>query len=35
MENEYEKIVVFGEATHGNKEFQELKLELFKKMVED
>lgn len=29
------KILALGEATHGNKEFQELKLELFKKMVEE
>lgn len=29
------KIVALGEATHGNKEFQELKLELFKKLVEE
>lgn len=27
------KIVALGEATHGNKEFQELKLDLFRKMV--
>ena len=29
------KIFAIGEATHGNKEFQELKLELLKKMVEE
>ena len=29
------KIFALGEATHGNKEFQELKLDLFKKMVEE
>lgn len=29
------KIVALGEAAHGNKEFQELKLDLLKKMVED
>ena len=28
------RIVALGEATHGNKEFQELKLELFQKLVE-
>ena len=28
------KIIAFGEASHGNKEFQELKLEIFKKLVE-
>lgn len=27
-------IVALGEATHGNKEFQELKLEIFKQLVE-
>ncbi len=29
------KIVALGEATHGNKEFQELKLELFKALVQN
>lgn len=29
------KIVALGEATHGNKEFQELKLELFKVLVKN
>lgn len=29
------EIVGLGEATHGNVEFQELKLEVFKKLVED
>ena len=29
------EIVGLGEATHGNAEFQELKLEVFKKLVED
>ncbi len=29
------KIVGLGEATHGNVEFQELKLEMFKKLVEE
>lgn len=29
------KIVALGEATHGNKEFQELKLDLLRKMVEE
>ena len=29
------KIFALGEATHGNKEFQELKLDLFRKMVEE
>lgn len=28
------KIVALGEATHGNKEFQELKLDVFKLMIE-
>ena len=28
------KIIALGEASHGNKEFQELKLEIFKKLVE-
>ena len=28
------RIVALGEATHGNKEFQELKLEVFKELVE-
>lgn len=28
------RIVALGEATHGNKEFQQLKLEVFKKLVE-
>ena len=29
------KIFALGEATHGNKEFQELKLDMFRKMVEE
>ena len=29
------RIVALGEATHGNKEFQELKLEVFKSLVEN
>lgn len=29
------KIIALGEATHGNAEFQQLKLEVFKKLVED
>lgn len=29
------KIIALGEATHGNKEFQELKLDIFKILVED
>ena len=29
------KVFALGEATHGNKEFQELKLDLFRKMVEE
>lgn len=28
-------IIALGEATHGNQEFQELKLDIFKKMVEE
>ena len=32
---EQTKIVALGEATHGNKEFQQLKLDIFKIMVED
>ena len=32
---EQAKIVALGEATHGNKEFQQLKLDVFKIMVED
>lgn len=28
------RIIALGEATHGNKEFQELKLSIFKKLVE-
>ena len=32
---EQAKIVALGEATHGNKEFQQLKLYIFKIMVED
>lgn len=28
-------IIALGEATHGNKEFQQLKLEIFKKLVEE
>lgn len=28
------KIIALGEATHGNKEFQQLKLDVFKQMVE-
>lgn len=31
---EDKKIIALGEATHGNVEFQQLKLEVFKKMVE-
>ena len=27
------EIVAFGEATHGNSDFQELKTEIFKKLV--
>ena len=29
------KIIALGEATHGNAEFQQLKLEVFKRLVED
>lgn len=29
------RIIALGEATHGNKEFQELKLNIFKKLVEE
>ena len=29
------KIIALGEATHGNVEFQQLKLDVFKQMVED
>ena len=29
------RIIGFGEATHGNKEFQRMKLDIFKDMVED
>lgn len=29
------RIIALGEATHGNAEFQQLKLELFRKMVEE
>ena len=29
------KIIALGEATHGNAEFQQLKLDVFRKMVED
>lgn len=29
------KIVALGEATHGNVEFQELKLDVFKLMIEN
>lgn len=29
------RIIALGEATHGNKEFQELKLSIFKKLVEE
>lgn len=29
------KIIALGEATHGNKEFQRLKLTVFKKMIEE
>lgn len=32
---EQAKIVALGEATHGNQEFQQLKLDVFKIMVED
>ena len=32
---EKSRIVALGEATHGNKEFQELKLDVFKVMVEN
>lgn len=32
---EQAKIVTLGEATHGNQEFQQLKLDVFKIMVED
>ena len=32
---EGKKIIALGEATHGNAEFQLLKLDVFKKMVED
>ena len=32
---EGKKIIALGEATHGNAEFQQLKLDVFKKMVED
>ena len=32
---ENSRIIALGEATHGNKEFQQLKLDVFKKMVED
>ena len=39
MENlsipEDKKIIALGEATHGNAEFQQLKLEVFKRLVED
>ena len=31
---EDKKIIALGEATHGNVEFQQLKLEVFKQMVE-
>lgn len=33
--NDNVRIVALGEATHGNKEFQELKLELFKALVKN
>lgn len=32
---EDKKIIALGEATHGNAEFQQLKLEVFKRLVED
>lgn len=32
---ENSKIIALGEATHGNVEFQQLKLDVFRKMVED
>ena len=32
---EEKKIIALGEATHGNAEFQQLKLEVFKRLVED
>ena len=32
---EGKKIIALGEATHGNAEFQQLKLDVFRKMVED
>lgn len=32
---ENSKIIALGEATHGNIEFQELKLDIFKQMVEN
>lgn len=32
---EGKRIIALGEATHGNKEFQELKLNVFKKLVEE
>lgn len=32
---EGKRIIALGEATHGNKEFQELKLSIFKKLVEE
>ena len=33
--NDNAKIIGLGEATHGNKEFQELKLEVFKTLIRD
>ncbi|WP_286910097.1 erythromycin esterase family protein [Clostridium sp. UBA1652] len=32
---ENSKVIALGEATHGNVEFQQLKLDVFRKMVED
>ena len=32
---EEKKIIALGEATHGNVEFQRLKLEVFKKLLEE
>lgn len=32
---EGKRIIALGEATHGNREFQELKLSIFKKLVEE
>lgn len=33
--NDKAKVIALGEASHGNKEFQELKLEIFKNLVEN